>query len=82
MFRINYHAIEYTLTIVSQMMSLLLMACVAYLAVSDKFKADTDVSLIGLTITFSMKIADQMSSLIKDIARLELQMKINIVREE
>jgi ABC-type multidrug transport system fused ATPase/permease subunit len=51
------------------------------MAVTNKFNGSIDTNIIGITITFSMKIADMMTSLIKDVARLEMNMKVNMVRQ-
>jgi hypothetical protein len=67
--------------ILSQVVSLALMTCVALMAVTNKFNGSIDTNIIGITITFSMKIADMMTSLIKDVARLEMNMKVNMVRQ-
>lgn len=67
--------------ILCQVFSLVLMTSVAVMAVANRFSASSsEIGIIGLTITFSMKIADLTTSLVSDVSKLELSIKLNMVR--
>lgn len=79
-FRINYQGIFSAMSIICQSVSLVLMSCIALVAVDNKFKNPSDLVTTGLTISFSIRLADLVTSIVGDLSRLELMMKIYIVR--
>jgi hypothetical protein len=57
--------------ILCQVVSLIFMTCVVVMSVANKFNTDiSQLGTIGLTITFTMKIADTVTGLVTDISRL------------
>lgn len=78
-FRANYKGIFSAMTILCQSVSLVMMTCIAIVAINNKFNDLNDLGTIGLSITFSLKISDLVSSIVSDLSRLEILMKIYIV---
>lgn len=77
--RFNIQSLVYGIDLISQAVSMILMITVAFMAVSNKFNTNPkELSIIGLTITFTMKIADIVSSLMSDVCRVETHLRINV----
>lgn len=79
--RYNIQSLIYGVDVICQAVSMILMISVAFMAVANKFNTNSnELSIIGLTITFTMKIADIVSSLMSDVCRVETHIRINMVK--
>lgn len=69
-YRYNYQGLFSAMTILCQTISLVMMSGIALSAVSNKFTNTSSVALVALTITFSLRIADLVTSIVSDLAKL------------